>query len=177
MLLRTERAPAPRQPGGSLAAHLLPISTTLLGALLSLQPVHLLGYVTLTPAFALMAVYHWTIYRPELLPPLALFGIGVGYDLLSGGPPGVTPLLFLASRVAVLRCRRWFINRTFPFVWGGFTLLAGAAMLGLWMIHSVLAFQFLGFSGGVFRAALTISLYPISSFLLGRTQRMLIGAG
>lgn len=168
---------ASRQPDGIPAAHLMPFATTLLAALLSLQPVHLPGYVNLTPAFALMTVYYWTIFRPDLLPPLALFGIGVVYDLLSGGLPGVTPFLFLLSRVAVLRCRRWFINRTFSFLWGGFTLLTSAAMAGLWMLHSVLAFQFIGFTGSVFRTALTISLFPILSYLLGRIQFAPIGTG
>ena len=35
-------------------------------------PLHIPGYAALTPAFTLMAVYHWTIYRPDLLPALAL---------------------------------------------------------------------------------------------------------
>ena len=30
----------------------------------------------------------------------------------------------------MLRYRRYFVNRTFPFVWTGFTLLTGGAMLG-----------------------------------------------
>lgn len=163
-------------PPISAAARLLPSVTTLLAALLALEPVHLPGYWTLTPAFALMTVYHWTVYRPDLLSPLALFGIGVAYDLLSGGPPGVTSLLFLCARMAVLHCRRWLIGRPFPFVWGGFTLLTGAAMVGLWVVHSALVLQLVGFSATLYRGVLTISLFPILSFLLGRTQRALIGA-
>ena len=77
----------------------------------------------------------------------------------------------------MLRCRRWFINRTFSFLWGGFTLLTSAAMAGLWMLHSVLAFHFIGFTGSVFRTALTISLFPILSYLLGRIQFAPIGTG
>lgn len=161
----------------TLAGRLLPIATTMLSSLLSLQPVHLPGYMTLMPPFALMAVYHWTIYRPDLLPPVALFEIGIADDLLSGGPLGVAPLLYLLSRSAVLRCRRLFINQTFPFIWGGFTLLTGSAMLGLWLLHSALAFQVVGFSGSVFRSVLTILLFPTSSFLLGRSQRALIRTG
>jgi hypothetical protein len=50
-------------------------------------------------------------------------------------------------------------------------------MAGLWMLHSVLAFQFIGFTGSVFRTALTISLFPILSYLLGRIQFAPIGTG
>lgn len=159
----------------SPTARLLPSITTLLAALLALQPVHLPGYLAVTPAFALMTVYHWTAYRPDLLSPLALFAIGLAYDLLSGGPPGVTSLLFLCARIAVLHCRRWLIGRPFPFVWGGFTLLAAAAMVGLWLIHSALVLRFVGFGPSIYRAVLTISLFPLLSFPLGRLQRALIG--
>jgi hypothetical protein len=77
----------------------------------------------------------------------------------------------------VLRYRRWFPDRSFPFVWGGFALLAAAAMLGLWLLDSLLEARLAEFRGGIFRAVLTISLFPIASFLLGRTQRALMGAG
>jgi rod shape-determining protein MreD len=159
------------------AARLLPVATTVLMAVLSVQPVHMPGYAELSPAFMLMAVYHWTIYRPDLLPSSALFLIGVAYDLLAGNPPGVTALLLLLSRAVVLRCRRWFIYRPFPFVWSGFTLLAGSAMLGMWALHCLLDTRLLEFRGTIFRAVLTISLFPIASFLLGRAQRALMGAG
>lgn len=172
----TDNSPAKSQIG-ALAFRLLPVTSTAFAALLALLPVPLAGYATLTPAFALMAVYHWTIYRPDLLPPTALFAIGLVYDLLSGGPPGQTPLLFLLSRAPVLRCRRWFFNREFSFVWAGFTLLAGAAIGGLWAVHSILAWQFFSVGGSVFRAALTVALFPVSSFVLGRTQHALMGAG
>ncbi len=68
--------------------NVLPIVTTVLAALLSIEPLHLDGYAALTPAFTLMATYHWTIYRPDLLPAPLLFLIGTIQDLLSGGLPG-----------------------------------------------------------------------------------------
>jgi rod shape-determining protein MreD len=124
-----------------------------------------------------MAAYHWTIYRPDLLPPLALFLIGAAYDLLAAAPLGVTPLLLLATRALVLRQRRHFLNRPFPFVWAGFAVLTGAAMPFSWLVHCLLAGTLLDFRGTVFRGVLTIALFPLFSFLLGRTQRALMGAG
>src|SRR5438445_13411908 len=119
----------------SNVARMLPIATTLLAATIAILPVPVPGYAALTPAFTLMAVYHWTIYRPDLLPPLALFGVGLAEDLLTGAPVGVGALMLLIARAAVLQYRRYFVNRAFPFVWSGFTLLAGIAMLGLWGLH------------------------------------------
>ena len=158
-------------------ARLLPLATTLLATIITIQPAHIPGYAALTPAFTLMAVYHWTVYRPDLLPPLALFLVGMTQDLLAGVPPGATALVLLLARAVVLRQRRHFVNRPFPFVWTGFTVLTGGAMLFLWTLSCLLEGMLVDFRGTVFRAVLTISMFPIASFLLGRTQRTLMGAG
>jgi rod shape-determining protein MreD len=158
-------------------AILLPVATTVLAMLLSIQAMPIPGYAPVTPAFTLMAAYHWTIYRPDLLPSLALFIIGTIQDLLSGGLTGVTALLLLLARAIVSGNRQHFVNRPFPFVWAGFTLLTGGAMLFLWALHSLLAAELLDFRGTVFRAVLTISVFPVASFLLGRTQRALMSEG
>lgn len=167
-------AALPRVNNG--AARLLPILTMLVAALATILPVRIPGYAALTPAFTLMAVYHWTIYRPDLLPALALFAVGLTEDLLTGAPVGVGALVLLLARAAVLQYRRYFVNRAFPFVWSGFTLLAGTAMLGLWALHCAVDLSLLDLRNTVFRTVVTIAVFPAASFLLGRTQRRLMGA-
>jgi len=176
MALTSAGTSAPQRVENPIA-RLLPIVSTLLATVISIQPAHIPGDAALTPAFALMAVYHWTIYRPDLLPPLALFLAGITQDLLTGVPPGVTALVLLLARALVLRQRRHFVNRPFPFVWAGFTVLTGGAMLFLWTLYCLLDGMVVDFRGTVFRAVLTISMFPIASFLLGRTQRTFMGAG
>jgi len=156
--------------------NVLPIATTVLAALLSIEPLHLDGYAALTPAFTLMATYHWTIYRPDLLPAPLLFLIGTIQDLLSGGLPGVTAVTLLLTRTIVLPHRHYLSDRLFPFIWAVFTLLTGGAMLFSWALHSLLSSELLDLRGPVLRAVLTIAVFPIASFLLGRSQRALIGA-
>jgi rod shape-determining protein MreD len=176
-MARREVSASALQRADNPMARLLPVATTGLAMLSSIQPIPIPGYAALTPAFTLMAVYHWTIYRPDLLPPLALFLIGTVQDLLTGALPGVTALLLLLARALVLSHRDHFADRPFPFVWTGFTMLTGAAMLFLWSLHSLFAAELLDFRSTVFHAVLTISLFPVASFLLGRTQRSLMGAG
>jgi rod shape-determining protein MreD len=154
----------------------LPVLTTLLAGLAALEPVPLPGYAVLTPAFLLMAVYHWTVYQPELLPPVALFAIGIGYDLLCGASPGTTPLLLLSTRVIVLHVRRWFINRSFAFIWASFAALTAAAAFAVWALDCVLAGRFFDISDNAFRAALTVALFPLASFVLGRAQQARMGS-
>jgi rod shape-determining protein MreD len=154
---------------------LLPFATTVLAMLCALQPIHLPGYPPVAPAFVLMAAYHWTIYRPDLLPAAGLFAVGTAQDLLSGELIGVTAILLLLARLVVLGGRCHFVNRSFPFVWAGFALLTAGAMLFLWALHSLFALQMLDFRVTAFRAVLTVSLFPIASYLLGRSQRALLG--
>jgi rod shape-determining protein MreD len=163
--------------GDNPASRLLPIATTLLATVISIQPAHIAGYAALAPAFTFMPVYHWTIYRPDLVPPLALFLIGVAQDLLAAAPPGTTALGLLLAHAVVLRYRHHFVNRPFPFVWAGFTILTGGAMLFLWILHCLLDGQLIDFRGTIFRTVLTISTFPVASFLLGRTQRAVMGTG
>ena len=101
---------------------------------------------------------------------------GLAQDLLAGAPVGVGALMLLLARAVVLRYRGHFINRTFPFVWSGFTLLGAAMMFGLWALHCVLQLTLLDLRNTVFRTVLTIAIFPAASFVLGRTQRALMGA-
>ena len=154
---------------------LLPVATTLLAMLLSIAPLHIRGYPEVTPAFALMAAYYWTMYRPDLMPGVALFAIGILQDLLSGGLPGVTAFLLLLCRAILLAHGHRYVNRSFPFLWAGFALLAGGAMLFLWALHSLLAGEILELRSPVSCTVLTISLFPVASSLFGRSQRILTG--
>jgi len=108
---------------------------------------------------------------------LALFSVGLAEDLLAGSPIGVNALLLLLTRLAVLSYRRYFVNRQFPFVWSGFTLLTIVAMFGVWVLNCFLNLSFLDIRIAVIRAALTIAIFPLASFLLGRAQRAVMGTG
>src|SRR6185437_12323393 len=98
-------------------ARLVPMASMLALAFISVLPLRLPYYATVVPLFLLAGLYHWTVYRPELLPPSATFLAGLAFDLLAGTPLGVMALTLLLARSAVLPQRRFFVDRLFPFVW------------------------------------------------------------
>jgi rod shape-determining protein MreD len=157
-------------------ARFWPLFTTLMMGVLTLLPLRIPGYAVLTPALTLMAVYHWTIYRPDLLPAFGVFAIGLAEDMLTGAPIGAGALILLLARAAVLRYRRHSVNRSFPFIWGGFALLASVSMLGLWLFNCLIQMNFFDLRTTVFRLVLTVTVFPAASFALGRSQRALIEA-
>jgi rod shape-determining protein MreD len=134
-------------------------------------PLRFPDYAAVAPLLALAGLYYWTIYRPDLLPPGAIFLCGVVLDLLSGAPLGVAALVFLLTRVVVMPQRRFFVDRLFPFVWGGFTLLAAGAIAFLWLLGSVLSGVMLDMRAATLQWVLTVACFPAIAYLLMRVQR------
>ncbi len=161
-----------QREAGGFPNKLVPSLTTLLFVLLSVVPLHIPGFAVVTPAFALMAVFHWTIYRPDLLPPIAVFVAGLLLDLLNGTPyVGTSALSLLLTRTVLMGQRRFFINRLFPVLWAGFLGAMAAVVIFEWALVSLLHGAVLGVRPFVFEAALTVASFPAGSYLLARAQR------
>src|ERR1700728_3001147 len=110
------RVMAPRDSGSP--GRVVPVLSTFLFVLVSVVPLQLPGLAAVTPSFALMAVAHWTTYRPDLLSQLSVFVLGVLLDLLSGTPyVGASALTLLLARTVVLVARRHFVGRDFSLLW------------------------------------------------------------
>ncbi|MBV5335548.1 rod shape-determining protein MreD, partial [bacterium] len=76
---------SPWQRVDRFGRNLAPGALTVALLLVSAAPVQLHGVTPLAPILVLAAVFYWTIHRPDLLRPSALFLIGLLQDLLSGG--------------------------------------------------------------------------------------------
>ena len=153
-------------------SRLVPFLTTVLFAFFSVVPLNLPGFAVVMPAFALMAVFHWSVYRPDLLPLSAVFVSGLLLDLMNGTPyVGISALVFLIGRSAVMGQRKLFVNRPFAIVWLGFLVLAVAAFLLLWALVSALHGAFIDLRPFAVRAVLTVACYHAASYVLARTQR------
>jgi rod shape-determining protein MreD len=161
-----------QREAGGFPSNLVPFLTTLVFVFLSVVPLHIPGFAVVAPAFALMAVYHWTIYRPELLPPLAVFVLGLLLDFLNGTPyVGVSAASLLLAQWVLMSARRFFINRLFPTLWAGFLVIAIAVISFEWALVSALYRQALGPRPFLFEAILTVASFPLGSYLLTRLQR------
>lgn len=170
-------SPAARVYG--IGPKLVPPLVTAALAVLSAVPIGIPDYASVTPNFVLMSLYHWTLYRPEYLSYPAVFAIGLFFDLLTTAPGttvGLTPLVLLVARWAVLLNRRGFVGRRFPFVWAGFAVLTALVAIVLWALGSLLDFRMLEPRAYLFQAVLTVALFPVSTVLFARLQRVAGGA-
>ena len=169
------RVMMPRDTG--LGDRVVPFLSTLCFVLVSVVPLQIPGFAAVTPSFALMAVYHWTSYRPDLLPLTAVFVLGLLLDLLNGTPYlGVAALTLILARTAVLNGRRYFADRPFAVLWLGFLVIAAGAFAFDWAVVSLLDGTVLGTRPFIFEAALTVACYPVGSYVLVRLHRAFVRA-
>ena len=103
-----------------LARRLTPFALTLILVMISLVPLPVPGYARVAPLLPLIGIYHWTIFRPELMPAYAVFVIGLLQDALAGMPIGVNAMAFLVVYGVVLSQRRFFVGKSFVILWLGF---------------------------------------------------------
>ncbi len=115
------------------ARHSTPFVLTLMLVLVNGVPLHVAGLERVGPVLPLMAVYHWAIYRPDLLPFFAVFLIGLLHDMLSGGVVGVNALVYPLVYWAVQSQQKFFIGKSFAVVWLGFSLVGAGATLVTWL--------------------------------------------
>lgn len=151
------------------ARHLVPFLVTLFFLLLAMVPTRIPGFAGVAPVLTLMCVFYWAIYRPDLLPAAAAFGLGLLHDIASGTPLGVNALVLLLVQGLTSSQRKFFLGNTFLVAWWGFGLIAAGAMAVTWGLIALLS----GMAAPrtvLFEYLMTLSLYPVVSWILARTQ-------
>lgn len=149
---------------------LLPVGLTLLFVVLSVVPVHAVGYGVVSPAVSLIAVFYWAMTRPDLQPAVAVFGIGLIEDVLHGYPLGGTAAVLLLAHLLVLWQARYLRGKAYPVIWLAFAIIALSAALLRWLIISGLDGAAHGLGGAVFQALMTIAVFPFVTLVLARIQ-------
>lgn len=143
-----------------------PFILTALLIVMSAIPTRIPEFSHIAPVLPLMAVYHWTIYRPDLLPAWAVFIAGLMQDALVGTPFGVSALVFLGVHMVVLSQQVFFTGKSFAVVWIGFAVVSAGAFLLTWMLVSGFFGQSSGLSGMLFQYLVTLGTFPVLTWLL-----------
>lgn len=147
-----------------------PFAFTVVLVLLAVLKVPVPGFVDLAPMLPVVAVYYWSLYRPELLPPVAVFAIGILVDSLSGTPLGVNALLLLAVCAFVRSQRQLLEPRGFILHWFAFLIVVAVFESLRWALMSLLGGGFVGIGPPAYRAGLAVALYPFLSWVLVRVH-------
>ena len=164
----------PVEPVDGIGQKLVPAAFTLVLAILSVIPLGIPGYAQVTPNFVLMSIYYWTIYRPDHLPYLVVFLVGLLVDLLTFGPPGVTPFALLIVRAAVLQPAQVLRRQELSDPVVGLRHRHGRGH-GRWSgaLGSLYSVRLLDPRSFAFQAVLTVACYPVLSWVFSRVQRVM----
>lgn len=170
-------SPTPAARAGRIVMTVMPFAMGLACVLLSFVPLGRIVGSPLTPAFPLMAIYYWAIVRPEMFPPLAVFAVGLIFDLLSGGAIGLWAFVYVVTYAVVISQRMLVVNAPFSVFWVGFLFAAAFAGALAWAIISIIHGMFVPPGSVARHMAVTVAVFPIFAMLFGRIQtRVLQGS-
>lgn len=152
----------------------IPFVVALFCVLLTMLPLGLSPGIVIAPTFGLMAVFYWGLYRPDLMPPMIVFLVGLFQDLISGGPLGLWALVYLAVYGVVVSQRLFFIGKAFLAIWFGFgvTILIGGMIA--WVVSSLYFGALLSPVSVLVQALLSFILYPVAARIFAFVQQQLL---
>jgi len=158
----------------NLARSFIPFGLSLILVVLSVLPTHIPGYMQIAPILALISIYHWAIYRPNLLPILAVFILGLLQDLLLGTPVGLYVLVFLTVYGVVLSQRRFFVGKSFIFFWFGFAVISMLASIESYFLGSIWNVILLDFNAATFQYLILLGIFPAVAWVFLRWQQVFL---
>ncbi len=152
----------------------VPVALTAALTLVCSMPVGPANLGPVMPFLPAIAVFHWTVWRPNLMPRGAVFAIGLLHDGLTGAPLGMSAIALLGLQWVVGRRRRFFAGRTMPVAWSGFALLAMLATGFCWLAASLYYLEPMPVAAVGPQLCLTVACYPFLAWPFAALQRELL---
>lgn len=140
---------------------------------LSALPLNIARLGEIRPSFMLMAVYYGTILRPQTLPPVAVFIIGVVLDFLSAWPPGMQALVMVAVQWLTRSQRKFLLGQPFPVIWVGFAMIALGSGIVQWGLFSLLNFTFVPLKAMLAGVVFSTFVFPLAAMPLHMVYKAL----
>lgn len=153
---------------------LTPFLLTLVLVILNIVPLQIPGFSSVVPLLPLMAIYYWAVYRSELLPAYAVFGIGLLHDIFSGTPIGINTIVFLLVYGVVNWQHRFLFGKSFAVIWLGFGVVSAGAFVLTWALNSLWNYTLLEPSAVLYEYLLTLGVFPGLAWLFMRWQQFII---
>lgn len=153
-----------------------PLVLTLVVVIVKVVPLRLPAYAVIAPDLVLMAVFYWTVHRPDLLRPWGAFVVGLLDDILTGTPLGVSSLVLLLVHWTIITQHRLFRALSFALLWLGFAVIAAGAKALIVALALIVGHGLIDPPVIFAQYAFTIAVYPLLSLIMGRAQRVFLPA-
>lgn len=130
-------------------------------------------FTEMRPAFTLMCLFYWSVFRPSLMPVWLAFVIGLLIDSVAGLPLGLNALIFVIVSRAVQTQRKLFMGQNFMTVYFGFTVIAVAAGMLQWGVFSLVAFHMAPPMPVIGSTVLGLAFFPFAFLLMHAVHKIL----
>jgi rod shape-determining protein MreD len=144
---------------------LVPTLTVAIAILMTVLPYGFSRGVFTTPAFALIPVFFWATYKPDLLPVPIVFLLGLGQDLATAGPVGLWAVVFLITYSITLWQSEQIEGQPFRVQWLGFAAATAVGLIAGWFLASVYFSKFLQPLPVLTQAVATTLVFPLVAWL------------
>lgn len=153
-----------------------PLVLTLAVVIAKLVPLRLPAFSVIAPDFVLMAVFYWTVHRPDLLRAWSAFVVGLLDDILTGTPLGVSSLILLLVHWTIITQHRMFRSLSFALLWLSFAIVAAGAKALIVALALTVGHGLIDPTVVIAQYAFTVAFYPLIALLMGRAQRAFLPA-
>ena len=125
------------------------------------------------PAFILMAVYYWSIYRPTLMPPWMCFFTGLLIDFLTGRTLGVNVIVLTLVQWIVRDQRKFLMGQPYVTIWFVFALVVALSLSLQWALYGLVDLQWSPIMPVILSMVATFLLFPVVTLFLILVHRVL----
>ncbi len=122
------------RPSVTLGRRIVPPVCITLATLLHLARLPMVEWLSAAPALNLIAIYYWTLARPNRVPFWLLFVLGLIADSISTAPLGVHALLYFGGYLLARMIRRRMESPSLLPMWGVFAPWLLVLLLGEWLL-------------------------------------------
>ncbi len=124
--------------------------------------------IGIQPTLILIILYHWTLYRSDLMPIEQLVLISLIQDGIYAYPLGFSALRLLIAYTLLMTQRRILSHQRFLWVWGGFGAFVLVDALIYAALLSCVKHEWVGIFPLLPGLAMTIGLYPLTIWVMNR---------
>jgi len=152
----------------TLARRLVPPACLSLAALLHLSRVPVLEWLLVTPAIDMVALYYWTLARPNRMPIWVLFVLGLIVDSFSTTVLGIHAILYIMGYALARLIRRHMEAPSLLPMWGIFAVWLMVQLLAEWLMHGWQHEALPPFRAMPLQWVITLCIYPLIHLFFDR---------
>lgn len=145
--------------------------------ILNLAHLPLMSEAGTRPAFLLIGIYFWVIFRPNLMPLPLVFLLGILLDILSGGLVGLNTFCFMLVALLVNSQRRFLLGQSWQVIWAGFFVAVLMFQSVQIIAYSLARWQVPSIGQAVASVVVSVLAYPLLLIPLMGLNRFLVSRG